>query len=158
MSRSLMSRSLMSRSSIGRSRGVGPAGRERSRRRPWRGDAGSVFVETLIAAAIVATALGSTFQVIADSAARERGAEARRTALLLAQSELADVGSEIAIVPGRSSGEWGALVWRVDIEPYGGGDAANPVGQLYQVTVHVHARSGGPALATLRSLRLGREA
>ena len=127
------------------------------RERRWRTDAGSVFVETLIAAAIVATALGSTFQVIADSAARERSAEARRTALLLAQSEMADVGSEIAVVPGRSEGAWGDLVWRVDIESYGAGDPANPVGELYAVTVRVHPRSGGPALVTLRSLRLGRE-
>jgi hypothetical protein len=116
-----------------------------------------VFVETLIAAAIVATALGSTFQVIVDSAARERGAEARRTALLLAQSELADVGSEIAVAPGRSDGVWGDLAWRVDIDSYAAGDGANPVGALYEVTVRVHRRAGGPALVTLRTLRLGGE-
>ena len=128
-----------------------------ARARRWRTDTGSVFVETLIAAAIVATALGSTFRVIADSAARERGAQARRTALLIAQSELADVGSEIPVAPGQSAGTWGDFVWRVDVEPYGAGESANPVGDLYEVTVHVHPRSGGPALATLRSLRLGRE-
>jgi len=122
------------------------------------GDAGSVFVETIIAAAIVAMALGATLRVVADGASRDRGAEARRAALLVAQSELADVGSEIPVVAGESAGQSAGLSWRVDIAPYGAGDAGNAVGGLYAVTVRVRDRSGGPALVTLRTLRLGPEA
>jgi type II secretory pathway pseudopilin PulG len=120
-----------------------------------QGEAGSVFVESMIAAAIVAMVLAATFRVIGDSAARERGTEARRAALLVAQSTLADVGSEIPIAPGHTAGAWGDLAWGVDIESYGSGGAQNVVGDLYAVTVRVRPRSGGAPLASLRSLRLG---
>jgi Tfp pilus assembly protein PilV len=117
-----------------------------------------VFVEAIIAAAIVAMALGGTLTVIADNAARDRAAEARRGALLLAQSMLADVGAEIPLEPGQEAGVSGDLIWRVAISPYGfgGGAANNPVGELLAVAVQVGPRAGGPALVTLRTLRLQR--
>ena len=116
------------------------------------GDAGEVFIEAIIASAIVAMALGATYRVIADSAARDRGLEARRAALMIAQSEMADVGAEIPLAPGQTSGVIGALVWRVTVSPYAEATAA---GALWKVAVAVSPRSGGPALVTLQSLRLG---
>jgi hypothetical protein len=118
-------------------------------------DAGSVFVEAVIAAAIVAVALGGTFRVIADSAARSRAVEARRVALLLAQSEMALVGTEIPLAAGDSAGLAGELVWRVRIGAYAEGSAANSAGALWRVDVSVRPRSGGEPLVSLASLRLG---
>lgn len=118
-------------------------------------DAGSAFVESIVAAAIVAMALGTTYRVIADGAARERGAEARRAALLVAQSELAAVGADIPLGPGDASGQSGEMAWRVEITPYAENEEKSPAGDLWRVAVSVSPRTGGPALVTLQSLRLG---
>ncbi|MDB5481955.1 MAG: hypothetical protein JWO83_3008 [Caulobacteraceae bacterium] len=120
-----------------------------------RAETGSAFVESIVAAAIVALALGATFRVVADGAARDRGAEARRAALLVAQSELAAVGADIPLAPGNTSGESGDLAWRVDISPYAENDEKNPAGELLRVAVSVRPREGGSSLVTLQSLRLG---
>jgi len=95
------------------------------------------------------------FQVIGDSAARDRAVTARRMALLIAQSELDAVGAAIPVAPGQSSGVAGDLVWRVEIAPYEEGGDADQAGALYRVVVGVRPRAGGPDLVTLRSLRLG---
>jgi hypothetical protein len=128
-----------------------------SRRRgpkPPGTDGGSAFVESVIAAAIVAMALGATWRVVADGAARDRAAETRRTALLVAQSELADVGADIPLVPGEAAGRSGNLTWRVEITPFAENDDRTTVGDLMDVAVSVWGPSGGPSLVTLRSLRL----
>ena len=124
-------------------------------RRPG-GDTGSIFVEAMIAAAIVAMALSGTFRVIADNATRARAAEARRAALLVAQSQLADVGAEIPVATGTSDGVSGDLLWRVDVAPYGDQDQVGSAGALFDVTVSVSPAVGGPALVTLHTLRLAR--
>lgn len=126
--------------------GTGEAGRP---------DAGSVFVESIIAAAIVAMALGATFQVIAQSARRGHAIEDRREALLVAQSELAAVGSEIPLTPGQSAGLAGDLEWRVDVSPYADAIGASAAGSLWRVEVSVSPRDGGESLARLTTLRLG---
>src|SRR5665213_2028855 len=90
--------------------------------RPGRRDAspmdrGAVFVEALVAAAIVAMILAATLRVISDGAVSQRMMENRRMALLVAQSELAAVGADIPVETGESAGFAGNLVWRVDISP-----------------------------------------
>ena len=114
-----------------------------------------MFVESIIAAAIVAMALGATYRVISDSAGRDRAAAARRDALLIAQSQLADVGADIPLEAGDVVGQDGELIWRVEISPYGEADERNPVGALWRVDVSVSSRRGGANLVTLRTLRLG---
>lgn len=120
-------------------------------------DSGSVFLDTMVAAAIVALTLGVMFRTISDSAARQRTIEGRRTAYLVAQSELASVGSAIPLAPGVTNGADGALTWSVDIEPFDDGVASAQAGRLWSVEVTV-GPPGGRRLARLRSLRLGREA
>jgi hypothetical protein len=131
--------------------------RRRQQFAAWIGgpDAGSAFVESIVAAAIVAMALGTTWRVVGDGAARDRAAEARRSALLVAQSELAAVGADIPLAPGDASGESGDMAWRVEITPYAENDDKNSVGELLRVAVSVGPRDGGSALVTLQSLRLG---
>jgi len=120
-----------------------------------RTDRGSVFIESMIAAAIVAMALAATFRVITDGAQRDRAVETRRAALLVAQSELAATGSEIPLQPGQSAGSAGDFIWRVDVSPYIDGVDASAVGGLWRVDVSVSPRAGGADLVTLDSLRLG---
>ena len=122
-----------------------------------RRDAGTVFIDTLIAAAIVALTLGVMFRTVADSAARQRGMEARRSAYLVAQSQLASVGAAIPLQPGQTGGADGSLQWRVDIQPFDDGVSPGKAGRLWSVVVTV-SPPGGRVLATVRTLRLGREA
>lgn len=124
-----------------------------SSRRP-ADDAGSIFVESMIAAAIVALVLATAFRVIADSADRERITEGRRSALLIAQSELAAVGSEIPLASGQSSGLSGDIVWRVDISPYSDGVDSSSVGGLWRVAVSVRPRGADRDSVRLQTLRL----
>lgn len=130
-----------------------PASSPRPARLPT--DAGSVFVESIIAAAIVAMALGATLKVVADGASRERATEARRTALQVAQSELAAVGAEIPLRSGQQTGVTGEMIWRVDISPADDAVESSAVGPLWQVSVAVQPREGGAPLARLDTLRLG---
>jgi hypothetical protein len=122
-----------------------------------RHDSGAIFVESLVAAAIVAMILVTTFRVIADGAVHARMTEQRRIALLVAQSELAAVGSEIPIEAGENSGVSGGMVWTVDISPYSDESGASTVGALWQVAVSVRPRAERRDLIRLRTLRLGPE-
>ena len=127
---------------------------QRRSSRPGRPDGGAVFVEALVAAAIVAMILAATLRVISDGAVRERMTENRRMALLVAKSELAAVGAEIPLEPGESAGFAGNLVWRADVSPYDGAGAPNSAGALMKVRMSVRPRAGGADLVVLDSLRL----
>ena len=118
-----------------------------------RRDGGTVFIDTLVAAAIVALALGMLYRVVGASAHRSVALADRRMALLIAQSELANVGAEIAAAPGTTEGIQGPFAWRVEIAPDPATSAASNTGRLMSVTVSV-ARRGEPALVSLRTLRL----
>ena len=62
-------------------------------------DSGSALVEALIGSAIVAMTLGTMYRAVTDSAARNRMAEEKRFATLIAQSELATVGTIVPVQP-----------------------------------------------------------
>ena len=123
-----------------------------------RGDAGTAFIDTLVAAAVVSLALGTMYEAIADSVHRDRVIEDRRTALMIARSELAAVGSELPIAAGTTRGVQGAFAWRVQMSPQtDDATTTSSAGILWSVTVSV-GRTAGPALVTLRTLRLGPQA
>lgn len=119
------------------------------------GDRGSVFIDSMVAAAIVALALGATFQAIGEGARRSRDVEAHRMALMVAQSQLAAVGSQYPLHPGVSTGEANGYVWRIDVSPYTEGVESSAAGGLWRVAVSVEERAGGPDLVSLHTLRLG---
>jgi hypothetical protein len=135
---------------------IDPSADRRDRAR-GRHDSGAIFVESLVAAAIVAMILVVTFRVVADGAAHARTTEQRRVALLIAQSELAAVGSEIPVAAGESSGDSGDMTWTVDISPYSDESGASTVGALWRVAVSVRPRAERRDLVRLRTLRLGPE-
>jgi general secretion pathway protein I len=120
-----------------------------------RGEAGQALIDAMIGSAIIATTLVAMFGAISESAARNRMAEQRRTAMLIAQSELASVGSLIPAMPGLTEGTEGDFYWRVDIEPYDAGIPPSIVGQLCKVVVVVADARRAP-LATLTSMTLAR--
>lgn len=114
-----------------------------------RAEAGSVFIETMIAAAIVMLLLAVMYRSIADSAARHQGLEDRRTAMLIARSRMDAVGTEIAVEPGRAAGSDGPYAWRADIRPYASAAGA----PLALVVVSVQDRRTGAPLASLTTLK-----
>ena len=120
-----------------------------------RSDAGSMLVEAMIAAAIVAIMLGALYTSIQGSAERQRMVSDRRLALLVARSELATVGEETRATPGVTTGVNGDFAWRIDIAPYGGDLNPSAAGPLGLITIQVF-RNGeqGRSLATLRTLRV----
>jgi hypothetical protein len=110
--------------------------------------------------AIVAITLATMYAAIYESAARNRMAEQRRTAMMIAQSELAAVGSIIPAAPGSIEGTEGDFYWRVDIAPYGPqqsgfGTPPSSVGILCLVKVTVADRRRAP-LANLASFTLAK--
>lgn len=111
-------------------------------------DSGSAFIEALVASAIVAMAMMTMLQSTAQSASRERAVESRRLAMLVAQSQLATVGTLIPISPGETNGSDGEFVWRVSISPYGEGNG------LLLVDVSVRAGSESRPLVDSQSLML----
>jgi type II secretion system protein I len=115
-----------------------------------RDDRGSAFVEALVASAIVAMAVLVMLQSVSQTASRQSSLENRRVALLIAQSQLASVGSLIPLAPGDQSGSEGQFVWRVRIAPYQASGNSG-TGGLMAVETSV-ALSGGRELVTLRSL------
>jgi general secretion pathway protein I len=127
-----------------------------------RSEGGFALVEAMIGAAIVAITLATMYAAIYESAARNRMAEQRRMAMMIAQSELAAVGSIIPAAPGNTEGTEGDFYWRVDIAPYGVqqsgfGAPPSPVGILCLVRVTVADRRRAP-LANLTSLTLAKGA
>ncbi|MFZ0267903.1 hypothetical protein [Caulobacter sp.] len=114
---------------------------------------GSILVEALVAAALVALILTAAFRVMADSAMRQRGIEDRRTALMVARSQLTAVGAALPATPGRIGGVDGDYVWSLKVEdcPEDGESAA---GALRCATVSVRRTDGERPLVTLASRRL----
>jgi len=117
-----------------------------------------VFVESIIAAAIVAMSLAAMFRSVADSANRNRMVESRRAAVLVAQSELAAFGTGTPLRPGQSTGLVGEMVWRADVSPAGDGAGASAVGGLWRVAVSVRSKTDYADLVRLETLRLGPQA
>lgn len=119
-----------------------------------KNDSGSVFIELMVAAAIVALSLAAMYRVIEDGAMRNRMDNRKQTALLIAESELAAVGSAIPLAQGMTGGTQGPYAWRVDISPSDAQSEASNAGPLWQVTVSVRPLDGGNAIVTLNSLAL----
>jgi len=120
-----------------------------------RSDSGSALVEALIGSAIVALTLATMYRSVTDSAARNRMAEEKRFANLIAQSELSAVGPIIPVAPGVTTGVEAGLPWRVQIEPLAPNPPASTAGQLWRVSVSVR-NPRGRQLVSLSTLALGK--
>jgi hypothetical protein len=125
-----------------------------------RRESGSALVEAMVGAAIVAGTLAGMYGAIRESAAHNRMIEQRRIALMIAQSELAAVGSIIPAATGTTEGTQGDFYWRVDIEPYGAAQQQTGFGtppNIAGVVCAVHVMVGDAhrrPLANLTTLTL----
>ena len=120
---------------------------------------GSVLVEALIATAIVAMVLVGVLRVIGDSVARNHHVEQRRTALMVARSQMAAVGFSTPLVEGEAAGvAVGDYAWRTNVERCPEDDGPSVAGGLYCVTVTVRAPGTERPAVILRSRRLRPEA
>ena len=119
--------------------------------KPGQGqETGSVLIDALVAIGVLTLTMAFAAEAIGNGVVRTREGERSRMAGLEARSRLAEVGGDIALVPGSASGEDADMVWTVDIAPSSAtGSAAVP---MLDVTVDVRG-SDGAHLATLKSLR-----
>lgn len=113
------------------------------------------LAETLIACAIVAVMLGATYQAMSTTVSATTRLLAQRRALMVAESVVARVGSDIALAPGTVEGGTDGLAWRVEVERYRG-DGAGPNDDPALMLVSVSVGSGGPGKPAfgLRTLKL----
>ena len=115
-------------------------------------DAGTIFLDTMIAAAIVAVSLAMLYSTIADSVKRDGAAQDRAMATLVAQSELAAVGYEIPLDARSAAGVMSPYVWRIAMTPWSGGGTQMGASRLWLVTVTVGR--DGRDVVSLNTLRL----
>ena len=118
-----------------------------------RRDGGSALVEALIGSAIVALTLATMYRSVTDSAARNRMAEEKRFATLIAQSELATVGPIVPVAPGVTTGVELGYPWRIEIDPVPD-IPVSAAGQIWRVTVSVR-NPKGRLLVAIPTLALG---
>lgn len=113
---------------------------------------GSIFLETVIATAILALILGATFEILQDSARRARRIDGQREAMMIAQSRLATYPLTRPALAGSQSGEEMGYRWQMDVVP-----AASPLpaGPL-DVSVTVASLRDPAIRVHLRTLRSGR--
>jgi general secretion pathway protein I len=120
-------------------------------------DAGFTLPEIIAALAILALALAGIFDALSNGLQRTGQAEATAESVSLAQSLLARVGSEIALLPGTMTGEFpNGYRWRVQVATYGNAEdrRAWPVA-AYTITAEVaRGESMQRPLAQLTTLRL----
>ena len=111
---------------------------------------GYILIESLVSLLILSLVLGATLTAVAASAHRHRAALETRRALVVARSQLADVGVDIPAVPGSVNSMSGGVAWRVDITAVG---SAGRLGTLARITVAAGLPGERPRV-TLSELRL----
>ena len=112
-----------------------------------KGERGSALIEALVGVAIVSLTLAGMYRAIADSAARNHMAEDKRTASLIAQSELASVGSIVPLAPGTTTGITAGYRWEIDVQPLALKMPQSDAGPLWDVLVSVRSARGTPLAA-----------
>ena len=117
-----------------------------------RNQDGFALVEAVVSLAIVAVILGVTFQTMTFALRSIDSAEQRRAAMLTARSLVAELGASVALVPGTSEGQRGALRWRIDIDNVADRAIQLPLRHAVVTVGDDHARP----LARLETLRFAR--
>ena len=122
--------------------------------------AGFTIIEVLVAFVIVGLTLAATVSTFEIGLAGVDRAENHATALMLAESKLAEIGVTAPLAPGRREGDFAeAYRWRTDITEIT--EAASGVASVvtaYRVAVEVKTLSAekpGRALVRLQTVRLG---
>jgi general secretion pathway protein I len=82
-----------------------------------RGQAGFTLIEVLAALTILAVVLGVGYRILGDGLAGIRQAELRAGALAIAEAQMAALGVERVLEPGRWEGEGEGYRWTLTITP-----------------------------------------
>ncbi len=104
--------------------------------RTSRRDAGFTLIECLVALAILALAAAAVHRSFAGSVAGLAVTEQRAEAVDVARAILVKAGTEAPLVPGRSTGRIGRIVWTLTIDVHERPSAMRGALQLtaYKVT------------------------
>jgi general secretion pathway protein I len=120
--------------------------------------AGWSLIEAVVALAILALALGTTYQVLSAAARRAALVQHYAEALALAESKLAEAATGAALIRGAQSGiTEQRFEWLRSVEPYSSDDelAEPPEVVRYRIKVEVRwALDGQQRSLALSSVRL----
>lgn len=117
---------------------------------PRLDERGFALVEALVALAIIAAMSGLFYQTLSSSAHASRGIEARRLAVLVAQSQLA--AAEAGAIRSGDEGDSAGMHWTVAVEPWDQGARSGSLA-LERVQVSVTAPGSSQPVVALESLR-----
>jgi len=110
-----------------------------SSRRRAGASAGFTLIEVLVALAVLAITFGFAYRALSGGFDWVDRSEHSHTGLLLAQSVLARVGSDIALQPGQTTGRTtDGFSWLIESTPYGDVSrlpSGRLIGNQVQVTV-----------------------
>jgi prepilin-type N-terminal cleavage/methylation domain-containing protein len=117
---------------------------------------GFTLIEVVIALALLGLVLAALSQGLRGALIGNNKAGTLQTALSLAESRLAVLGTTAKLEPGTQSGTSGGLTWTASVEPYGEPQGAPDLPPLFRLRVKVTspARMAGRDV-TLETLRLG---
>lgn len=123
-----------------------------------RNQSGFTLIETVIAFAILALALGVLYESFGWSLRRNAVIAGRETAWLTAQSVLAEVRGREWIQPGERSGVTAqGLGWRCDIKPHALKISEQSPIKAFEVTVDVSWGRRAAQRVRLQSIEVGRQ-
>ena len=124
-------------------------------------EAGFTLVEVIVALAILSAGLGLLLGMISNSLRQTASAQRMAVAGSLAQSLMAEAGTDLAIRAEMRDGQYpDGYRWRLNMQPNdsAGENDERPIG-LYRVSAEVEWQEGAEArVYTLQSLRLGPKA
>lgn len=118
--------------------------------KPGAEERGFALVEAMVALAIVAVMSVLFFQTLAGSASASKGIEARRMAVLVAQSQLA--AAQAGAIRPDDDGDSAGMHWSLAVEPWEQGARAGGL-PLERLRVSVSAAGSSRPVVVLESLR-----
>jgi general secretion pathway protein I len=105
---------------------------------------GLTLIEVLVAFVILSLSIGVVFQIFSGGLRNARAVDGYGRAVLLAESELATVGTERPLAPATLSGQVGPdMRWTLTIRPWGGAVPESSAGpRLFEVRMRVEWPEG----------------
>ncbi len=125
-----------------------------------RYQSGFSLIEVLVAFVLLGMTLAVIMQIFSGGLRNASAAKHRAQAMVLAESKLELLGSEIPLEQGGSQGENGPFAWEIEIYPFDtlelSEDDAPTSAELLAIKISVHWKQGTRIQSlTLDTLRVG---